>query len=387
MRIALLGPYPYPPDSGRLLGGVEAVVVYLSEALRREHGAEVHVITLDQRARRYERLTRRDGATVHLLPRARLGHILHYRQDIPRLRRLLRALRPDVAHAQGASVYIGGVQSVPEIPAVITLHGVLKREARFADGLWNWLQWRRRTQYEALVCGRAGHVIVCNPYITEEFGAALTGTLYPLENPVDEHYFSVETDPTPRVAVMPGRIIKRKGVLDLIDAWAEVARTLPDARLHLCGETWSEPGYVAQVRERIAARGLGGTVVWRGELGRDEMVAELRGAGLVTLASYQETSPVAISEAFAAGRPVVATRAGGVAHMIDEGITGHHLDRGDVATLAARLTALLGDDVARQQMGAAARAQARHRFHPRAVAAATMQIYEEVRKQKAEGRK
>jgi glycosyltransferase involved in cell wall biosynthesis len=378
MRIAILGPYPYPPDRGRLLGGVEAVVVYLSEALRRYYGAEIHVITLDQRAARYQRFERPDGATVHLLPRARLGHILHYAQDIPRLCQLLRALRPDIAHAQGASVYIGAVQQVPEIPSVITLHGVLKREAKFSDGLWSWLQWQRRTQYEALVCTRHPQVIVCNPYITEEFGAQLRGHCYPLENPVDEAFFSVTTPASSRIAVMPGRIIKRKGILDLIEAWSQVARAVPNAHLRLCGEIESEPVYVQQVRDRVAALGLTESVSFQGECTRDDMVNHFAAAGLITLASYQETSPVAISEAFAAGRPVIATRAGGVAHMIADGQTGYHLAPGDHQTLATRLITLLSDDQARQQMGAAAQAQAQHRFHPRAVAAQTMTIYQQI---------
>lgn len=380
MRTVILGPYPYPPTRSSLLGGVEAVVHALSGALQRYHQAEVHIITCSPAATRYDRFERADGVVVHALPRARMGHVLHYFFDIPSLRRLLRGLRPDIAHAHGASVYSGVTQYTPEIPAVITLHGLLRREASFSsdEDLWGRLQWYRRAQYETKVCRQARHVVVVNPYVTEELGSLLRGQLYSLENPVDETFFAIESLPTSRRVLMPGRIVSRKGVLDLVSAWAQVRAAVSDAELRLCGETESEPGYVAQVRARAEALGVAESVVFCGALPPEAMLEEYAAAGVVALASYQETAPVIISEAFAAGRPVVATRAGGVAFMIDEGVTGHHVPVGAVGMLAARLIAVLTDDGRREQMGAAARAQAHERFHVRAVAARTVDIYQRV---------
>lgn len=375
MRIAILGPYPYPPDRASFLGGVEAVVDALAGALSHYHQAEVHIVTCDQAAGRYHRFERADGVTVHVLPRARMGHILHYRLDIPRFRRLLRELQPDVLHAHGAGIYSGVTQHTPEIPAVITLHGLLRREAVFSDGLWSRLQWYRRVQYETQICRRARHVVVVNPYVTEELGALLRGQLYNVENPVDERFFTIEAPPASHRVLMPGRIVARKGVLDLVTAWATVRAAVPDAELRLCGEIESEPAYVAQVRARAEALGVTDSVVFCGALTPEAMLAEYAAAGVVALASYQETAPVVISEAFAAGRPVVATRAGGVAFMVDEGVTGHHLPVGAVDVLAERLIALLQDDARRGRMGAAAREQAWERFHVQAVAARTVDIY------------
>ncbi|MCZ7568433.1 MAG: glycosyltransferase family 4 protein [Ardenticatenaceae bacterium] len=378
MRIAILGPYPYPPDRASFLGGVEAVVHSLAGALRRYHQAEVHVITCNQAAKHYDRFERADGVVVHALPRARMGHVLHYIFDIPPLCRLLRSLQPDIAHAHGASIYSGVTQHTPEIPALITLHGLLRREAVFSEGLWSRLQWHRRTQYETKVCTRARNIVVVNPYVTEELGGLLRGRLYNVENPVDESLFTIESLPTSHRVLMPGRIVARKGVLDLVAAWAHVRAAVPDAELRLCGEIESERAYVARVRAQAEALGVADSIVFCGALTPEAMLEEYAAAGVVVLASYQETAPVIISEAFAAGRPVVATRAGGVAFMVDEGVTGHHLPVGAVDVLAARLIALLHNDARRCQMGSAARAQAQERFHVRAVAARTVDIYQQV---------
>jgi glycosyltransferase involved in cell wall biosynthesis len=98
----------------------------------------------------------------------------------------------------------------------------------------------------------------------------------------------------------------------------------------------------------------------------------------VALASEQETAPVSIAEAMAAGRPVVTTDVGGCAAMVPHGVTGWVVPPRDPAALADALIALLADPAACAAMGQAGRAAAEARFRLAPVVEATVGVYLQV---------
>ena len=71
----------------------------------------------------------------------------------------------------------------------------------------------------------------------------------------------------------------------------------------------------------------------------------------VVLSSASEGTPVTIIEALAAGRPVVATRVGGVPDVVEDGETGFLIGPGDTAAMAERLEVLARDPALRASMG------------------------------------
>jgi glycosyltransferase involved in cell wall biosynthesis len=91
-------------------------------------------------------------------------------------------------------------------------------------------------------------------------------------------------------------------------------------------------------------------------LGYQEEVAPYFAAfDAMVLPSANEGTPVTAIEALAAGRPVVATRVGGVPDVIREGVHGFLVEPGDVDALADRLATLARDPELRARMGAAGR--------------------------------
>jgi len=83
---------------------------------------------------------------------------------------------------------------------------------------------------------------------------------------------------------------------------------------------------------------------------------------VVVLTSRNEGTPVALIEAGAAGRPVVATDVGGVAEVVRDGTSGFVVPPGDAAALAARVARILDEPEAARAMGLAGRAWVRARF-------------------------
>jgi glycosyltransferase involved in cell wall biosynthesis len=98
-------------------------------------------------------------------------------------------------------------------------------------------------------------------------------------------------------------------------------------------------------------------------LGYQEEVAPFYAAfDAMVLPSINEGTPVSAIEALAAGRPVVATRVGGVPDVVREGEDGFLVEAGDVDALADRLARLAADPELRERLGAAGRARVIPRY-------------------------
>jgi glycosyltransferase involved in cell wall biosynthesis len=98
-------------------------------------------------------------------------------------------------------------------------------------------------------------------------------------------------------------------------------------------------------------------------LGYQEEVASYYAAfDALILPSANEGTPVSAIESLAGGRPVVATRVGGVPDVVRDGIDGFLVEPGDVAAMAERLAALAADPPLRRRMGEAGRASVHERY-------------------------
>lgn len=128
---------------------------------------------------------------------------------------------------------------------------------------------------------------------------------------------------------------------------AEVASRVPEAVFLVVGDGERRGWLEARARDL----GLGSRVRflgWRTDL--DRVYADL---DVVMLTSRNEGSPVALIEAMAAGRPIVGTRAGGVAELV--GNAGLLADVDDVSILTRHVMALVGDPDLRRSLGAEGR--------------------------------
>ena len=163
----------------------------------------------------------------------------------------------------------------------------------------------------------------------------------------------------PPVVLTVATVTRAKGLDLLCDALARLPPALA-WRWRVVGDLGTDPGFVAELRARVAAAGLGGRVELTGARPPAAVVDDYRRAALFVLPSRSENSPLTLREAHAAGLPVVASRVGGVAELVEHGADGLLVAPGDVPALAAALERLLGGERA----GFAARARARGRGLP-----------------------
>jgi len=150
-----------------------------------------------------------------------------------------------------------------------------------------------------------------------------------------------------------GSFEPRKGVPDLLEAWARVAPAAPRAHLLLVGRGSQE----AALRERMAGLPRARIVGYR-----SDVPEVMRALDLLVLPSYVEGAPNVVLEAMAAGLPAVATAVSGTPELVVDGVTGRLGPSGDPDALAEALAALLADPGLRARMGAAGAARVRSDF-------------------------
>ena len=93
------------------------------------------------------------------------------------------------------------------------------------------------------------------------------------------------------------------------------------------------------------------------------METELARAGIFVFASlWEEPFGIPVIEAMAAGLPVVVARSGALPEIVEDGVSGIVVPRGDVAALADAIDSLLADPAKRAAMGRAARERARSHY-------------------------
>jgi glycosyltransferase involved in cell wall biosynthesis len=175
-------------------------------------------------------------------------------------------------------------------------------------------------------------------------------------NGVDLSAFHPATigDAGPLRLLCVARLIERKGQHHLIDAVRRLTQAGLDVTLDLVGTGDAQAANQALAREL----GVAERVRFRGYVPRERIADLYAEADVFVLPSFNEGMSVATLEAMAAGLPVVVTRTGGTAELVDEGVNGVTFDWADVGTLTAELTGLAADRARLQRMGAASRARA-----------------------------
>ena len=157
------------------------------------------------------------------------------------------------------------------------------------------------------------------------------------------------------VALYAGRLVPIKNVALLLRAVARARAAGAVVRLLVLGDGRLRPALEARAR----GLGIAGAVTFFGN--RTDVVPYLAAADVAVLSSANEGTPVALIEAAAAARPLVATRVGGVPDVVAEG-TGRLVPAGDEASLTAALVELAGDADVRRSMGERAREHVRSRY-------------------------
>ena len=167
-------------------------------------------------------------------------------------------------------------------------------------------------------------------------------------------------------------LVLHKGQRHLIEAAAIVVKRVPDARFVIAGEGELRPALERQIRDHH----LDKHVFLAGF--RPDVLSMHKAFDIFVMSSVTEGLGTSLLDAMACGKPIVATTAGGMPEVIEDGKTGLLVPPRDHEAMAAALVTLLTDETARRAMGAAGEARVREHFSAERMVQDTLGVYRRV---------
>ena len=165
-------------------------------------------------------------------------------------------------------------------------------------------------------------------------------------------------------------LVPHKGQRYLVDAAHLVVREIPDVRFIILGEGEMREHLERQVREYHLEK----HVLLPGF--RTDVIGCIKGFDLFAMASVTEGLGTSLLDAMACSRAIVATRAGGIPEVVEDGLNGCLVPPRDPAALAQGIVRLLTDAPLRARMGDAGFARVNERFTVERMVAETAAVYE-----------
>jgi glycosyltransferase involved in cell wall biosynthesis len=174
-----------------------------------------------------------------------------------------------------------------------------------------------------------------------------------------------------------GRLSPRKGQDVALAAVAELVAAGYDLELHLVGDVFrGYEWYERELREQADRLGIADRIVVAGFA--EEPTAAYAESDIVLVPSRLEPFGNVAVEAMALGRPVIASRVGGLPEIVDDGDTGILVPPGDQAALVAAIRSLVDDPGRAARLGTAGAVRVRDRFGRDQSARALLEVFAEV---------
>lgn len=332
----------------------------------------------------------RDGIALHCLHLRRRSvlegplFVVFVLKLLWHLVRLIRSKRIAIVHAhlQDSIIWSAFAGVLTGTPVVGTYHGLgvmPKGRSR-----WDPRNAVRRGLYRLAGRLTARTIAVSNPVrrlLCDDLGFDDRKTVL-LQNGVDTSRFEHVDDcgrartelglENRAVVVCVGRLIAAKGQRFLVDAMVDIVRRHPAAALLLVGDGPER----AALEEHVGSLNLAHCVRWAAK--RNDVPELLAMAAVFVLPSFSEGIPLALVEAMAAGRPVVATAVPGNVDVVVDDRFGVLVPPRDAQALADGVCGLLDDPVRAAAIAARGRERVREHFDSRRSLAATVALYDEV---------
>ena len=292
-----------------------------------------------------------------------------------RLSRAIKQLRPDVIHAHdphgvAMAALALSMSTQPTKPPLIAARRVDFNLRGSALSRWKY------NQVDCFICASEAirQILLSNGVeaartVTVHEGIDLGRVAAATPAPLHEELWLPHGAPiVGNVAALVGH----KGQKHLVDAAALVVRQVPDARFVIAGEGELRSALEHQIKHL----GLEKHVYLVGF--RPDILSLHKAFDIFVMSSVTEGLGTSILDAMASGRPVVATTAGGIPEVVEDGNTGILVPPRDHQAMADAIVTLLKDEALRKTMGDAGLSLAHARFSAERMVQDTLRVYERV---------
>jgi len=353
MKIIQIG--NYPEDTTVIRGGVEASVFGLTNALAKQN--TVKVISVPNRTIPADKVVSHENICIHHLSNPYHFHSLSFLR-IGTICSIIQQFKANVVHIHSSSflcLLLILWLRLKKIDAVVTIHGVFYIEMwknfKQQKTVSNFLRYATYSFFEYLVIWNASKIVVDTYYVAEALSKIKKKKFSIIPQGVDKVYFTIPDNYQLNQLVSIGSISYRKGHEYLVRSIAQLIPDFPDIRLHIIGVLFpDEYCCYASLLKLIHDNNLEDHITILISSPMETLHQLLAESFLFVLHSYEESQGIAICEAMAVGKPVVATQVGGIPYVVQHKINGFLSPFGDVDTFSNNIRYLLMHPEKRNQM-------------------------------------
>jgi glycosyltransferase involved in cell wall biosynthesis len=362
-----------------ITGGVLSATMNLLRGFAEMGEPEVLLVSISEEVKEPHTIQFAPNCRIYYMPEGPFpfSTLNYFFFSVGRMRKLVKEFKPSLIHYQiGGTLLFTRWASMFSVPHLITIHGIPSGELKVARGLRQWL--------EIFINGVIGewlypkNIIQISAYSRDLFKKLKTDHTCVIPNAMPERCESIplKEKMTNHLAFVAAiKYIKNQSfMLDVLYALKQEGIIYT---IEFCGGFTTEE-YRREMEAKVEKFGLADQVKFNGWVAYSEMPAVLERTDMLVMSSRQETLPMAIAEAMAAGRPVMASRAGAVPEMIEDGVTGFLIDIDTVENAVAVLKSVYNNPDKMRAMGEQAKRKARENYQARSVAVKTLAFYEEI---------
>lgn len=294
-----------------------------------------------------------------------------YLLDRMRVAPLVKEFAPDIVHGFGAESGNGSIAVSLGLPSVVFIQGIVEMYAPFLDFPRATLWLHKRVEHD--VANRATALVAETKFARDwalRHNPRARVRILPHASNAD--FFRAAPQHDQPVALVIGTLDRRKGVDAAVRAIARC--TTPGARIVFIGLG----AYGQTIRELARELHAEDRIQIAGERSREQIIEAMEHARCLFIPARMDTSPNVITEAHAAGLPVIGSDAGGIPDMIDHGRDGFVARVDDLDAYAQHLDTVLGDAMFSRKLGGAGREKVRVLNDPKRIADEHVTLYREL---------
>ncbi len=358
----------YLANSGDIIGGGQISLLGLLKRLNR--GKYHPVVVCPSVGSLYDEL-KRIGVETHIVRMNTLRNLnfLLWVKTINRLVQLIKSKKIQIIHSNGsrATIFGGIAARLTKIPLI--WHVRIVNSDKLLD---------------RLLARLASKIIVISKAVSRRFNWLKNkeDKIVLVYNGIDLERFKPNvgirkvrgeslSSKTPMVVTV-GRLDWYKGHKYLLEAAEKIVQILPDARFLIVGDG----EYRKRLENQVKQLNLDENVIFTGN--RKDIPEILAGIDLFVLSSVSEGFGRAVAEAMACAKTVVATKAGGLSEVVEDGITGRLVSPKNSTALAEAIIELLKDKKKAENMGIAGRKRVEKLFSIERNVKSIEELYEKI---------
>lgn len=363
-----------PPDTEKIDGGVVAVILNLLSSFSKMDKLEIVFISFNLEIDQEITKAYSSNVKLHYIPYTVPFKLIDYFINRKALNKIISKEKPDLIHIQEVTPHILRFIHFPKERIVLTQHGIMSEELKYAVGLRDKLQCLFKGFVEQHVFPIYKNVIFISDYNWRLFPRKniVSEKIY---NPVNPIFFS-KTHVTGQINSISyvGRINKNKNLTIVLRALAILKQEDIVFNLHVVGG-YKDSYYEKEISSLVNEKDLSGQVTFYGWQTQEQILQVHEKCCVFILPSQQETMPVVIGEAMALGKVVVASNVGAVSEMVTDKSSGFLFERNNIEQLCKLLRLLHNNRTLIETVSNNAMLEAREKFQPDSIASKTYDFY------------